>query len=179
MFRRILSVCVVLVAIASLTACKKDYEELIVGRWQIDAEDGFTEETIFNDYIPEPIEHMDNWGFVFHSKGIGYSYEVVEGVELVRSQLTYTIDGSDIHIIYGNGVRIRWTMEDIGKKSLKLSERYELYASNGDRRYGFGRWKFRRMEYVAPVLPSDVIDLVDSLAEQKTVTTKKLFTENI
>lgn len=174
MIKRILSACIVLVAIASLTACKKDYEELIVGRWQIMTEDGFTTETIFNHYIPEPIEHMDSWGFVFHNNGSGYSFEVVEGTELERSQVTYTIEGSDIHILYSNGVRIRWTMKDIGKKSLTLSERYELNASNGDRRYGFGLWEFERKEYVAPVFPTDTIVPIDTIAGQDTVTTKKL-----
>lgn len=161
-------------AIVTMTACKKDYEELIVGKWQIVSEDGFTKETVFNHYIPEPIEHMDNWGFVFHNNGSGYSYELVGGAELERSQVTYTIDGSDIYIMYANGVRIRWTMEDIGKKSLKLSERYELNASNGDRRYGFGLWEFARKEYVAPVIPTDIADLVDSLAGQDTVTAKNI-----
>ena len=162
-------------AIVTMTACKKDYEELIVGKWQIVSEDGFTKETVFNHYIPEPIEHMDNWGFVFHNNGSGYSYELVGGAELERSQVTYTIDGSDIYIMYANGVRIRWTMEDIGKKSLKLSERYELNASNGDRRYGFGLWEFARKEYVAPVFPTEITVPTDTVPDIINMTTKKLF----
>lgn len=162
-------------AIVTMTACKKDYEELIVGKWQIANEESYPHDIIFNHYIPEPIENMDSWGFVFHANGSGLSYEIVGGAEVERSQLTYTLDGDDIYIIYSNGVRIRWTIEKIGDKRLKLSSRYELNASNGDRRYGYGYWNFERKEYVAPVFPTDTIVPTDTIPGTDTLTTKKLF----
>lgn len=161
-------------AIVTMTACKKDYEELIVGKWQIANEESYPHDIIFNHYIPEPIENMDSWGFVFHANGSGLSYEIVGGAEVERSQLTYTLDGDDIYIIYSNGVRIRWTIEKIGDKRLKLSSRYELNASNGDRRYGYGYWNFERKEYVAPVFPTDTIVPTDTIPGTDTLTTKKL-----
>ncbi|MBO4589171.1 MAG: lipocalin family protein [Bacteroidales bacterium] len=162
-------------AIVTMTACKKDYEELIVGKWQIANEESYPHDIIFNHYIPEPIENMDSWGFVFHANGSGLSYEIVGGAEVERSQLTYTLDGDDIYIMYTNGVRIRWTIEKIGDKRLKLSSRYELNASNGDRRYGYGYWNFERKEYVAPVFPTDTIVPTDTIPGTDTLTTKKLF----
>jgi hypothetical protein len=163
-----------------MTSCKKEYEELIVGKWLINTEDGFADAAIFNHYIPEPIEHMDCWGFVFHDNGSGYSYEIVDEAEVVHSQVTYSIDGDNIHIIYGNGVHIKWTIEKIDKKRLELSERYDLTDSNGSLRYGFGLWNFDRKEYVAPVFPADTIvatdtiATVDTLAGQDTATTKNI-----
>ena len=162
-------------AIVTMTACKKDYEELIVGKWQIANEESYPHDIIFNHYIPEPIENMDSWGFVFRANGSGLSYEIVGGAEVERSQLTYTLDGDDIYIMYTNGVRIRWTIEKIGDKRLKLSSRYELNASNGDRRYGYGYWNFERKEYVAPVFPTDTIVPTDTIPGTDTLTTKKLF----
>lgn len=162
-------------AIVTMTACKKDYEELIVGKWQIANEESYPHDIIFNHYIPEPIENMDSWGFVFHAGGSAFSYEIVGGTEVERSQLTYTLDGDDIYILYSNGVRIRWTIEKIGDKRLKLSSRYELNDSNGDRRYGYGYWNFERKEYVAPVIPTDTIVPTDTIPGTDTLTTKKLF----
>lgn len=175
MMKRILAACIVVVAIVSMTACKKDYEELIVGKWLIESDDGFTAETNFNRYIPDPIAHMDSWGFVFRSDGSGYSYETVNGSDIERSQVTYTIEGNDIHIIYANGVRIRWTVEKINKRKLGLSERYEITTSDGGVRYGYGYWCFERMEYTEYVAPTNpVVPPVDTVAEEDTVTSKIL-----
>ena len=176
MNKRILTVCLAVVALLSAVSCKKDKEELIVGKWQISTEDGYTKETVFNHYIPEPVVNMQSWGFVFHADGNGLLYETVDGSELERNPLTYTIDGDDIYLLYSNGVRIRWTIEKIGDKSLSLSSRYELTNTGGDRRYGYGSWKFDRMEYTAPVptvdtvAPADTIPVSDSLAGQDTTT---------
>ena len=173
MNKKILAVCLAFVALAFMTSCNKDKEELIVGKWQIANEESYPHDIIFNHYIPEPIENMDSWGFVFHAGGSAFSYEIVGGTEVERSQLTYTIDGDDIYIMYSNGVRIRWTIEKIGDKKLKLSARYELNASNGDRRYGYGYWNFERKEYVAPVMPPDIVVPTDTIPDGDTVTQGK------
>ena len=169
MNNKILTILLAVVALVFVVSCNKDKEELIVGKWQISTEDGVTNETAFNHYIPAPIEYMDNWGFVFHAGGSGFSYEVENGSESEREQLTYTIDGDDMYILYSNGVRIRWTVEKVGKKKLVLSERYELTDGNGDRRFGFGRWNFVRKEYTTPAFPTDTIVPVDTVPSLDTV----------
>ena len=174
MNKKILAICFALVALVFMSSCKKENEELIVGKWQIANEESYPHDIIFNHYIPDPIENMDAWGFVFHGNGSGLSYEIVGGSEVERSQLTYTLDGDDIYIIYSNGVRIRWTIEKIGNKKLKLSSRYELGASNGDRRYGYGYWNFERKEYVAPVIPPEITVPTDTIPDVDTLTSQKL-----
>ena len=87
----------VIIAVTTIS-CKKENEELIVGKWKITSIETFEED---NTTLIE-VNNNNNWGYVFEENNTGYSYTIVDGTETITSSITYSINNDTLLLDWEN-----------------------------------------------------------------------------
>ena len=87
----------VIIAVTTIS-CKKENEELIVGKWKITSIETFEED---NTTLIE-VNNNNNWGYVFEENNTGYSYTIVDGTETITSSITYSINNDTLLLYWEN-----------------------------------------------------------------------------
>ena len=87
----------VIIAVTTIS-CKKENEELIVGKWKITSIETFEED---NTTLIE-VNNNNNWGYVFEENNTGYSYTIVDGTETITSSMTYSVNKDTLFLYWEN-----------------------------------------------------------------------------
>lgn len=85
----------VIIAVTTIS-CKKENDELIVGKWKITSIETFEED---NTTLIE-VNNNNNWGYVFEENNTGYSYTIVDGTETITSSMTYSINNDTLFLYW-------------------------------------------------------------------------------
>ena len=145
--KKILMLCVTMVAIMIMASCSKDNDELIVGKWQMTSREGCMTHGTNNEvgsgninHSTNQIEYVNNLGWVFNAGGTGYSYEIIDGRENEMGQFKYTITNDSLNIF-----DIGWGLETLNRRKLRLSMRIEITDEDGNfLKYEYGYLNFKR-----------------------------------
>ena len=87
----------VIIAVTTIS-CKKENEELIVGKWKITSIETFEED---NTTLIE-VNNNNNWGYVFEENNTGYSYTIVDDTETITSSMTYSVNKDTLLLYWEN-----------------------------------------------------------------------------
>ncbi|MBR4300778.1 MAG: hypothetical protein IKT84_02530 [Bacteroidales bacterium] len=126
--KNIVIMCVI-IAVTTIS-CKKENDELIVGKWKITSIETFEED---NTTLIE-VNNNNNWGYVFEENNTGYSYTIVDGTETITSSMTYSINNDTLFLYWEilNKEAMVLNIKTLDNETLKIYTKTQVADINGN-----------------------------------------------
>ena len=126
--KNILIMCVIIAV--TIVSCKKENDELIVGKWKITSIETFEKD---NTTLIE-VNNNNNWGYVFEENNIGYSYTIVDGTETITSSMTYSINNDTLFLYWEilNKEAMVLNIKTLNNETLKIYAKTQVADINGN-----------------------------------------------